>query len=92
MIARVKAKPGFEEKLKQECLLLVAASRKEPGCINYVLYQSSEDPTVLIFYENWQTIADIERHLEQPHCCAFDEGTTGLLAEPEEITFCELVK
>jgi quinol monooxygenase YgiN len=91
VIARVRAKPGCETKVKQECLALVAPSREEKGCINYDLYQSSDDPTLFFFYENWKTRDDIERHLKMPHCAAFDERTRGLLAEPEEITFCEMV-
>jgi len=91
VIARVRAKAGLEDKVKQLCLALVAPSRKEKGCINYDLYQSSEDPTLCIFYENWESREDVERHLEMPQCLGFDEGTKGMLAEPEEITFCEMI-
>ena len=91
VIARVRAKPGLEAKVKQECLALVAPSREEKGCINYDLYQSSDDPTLFIFYENWESRGDIERHLEMAHCSLFDERTEGMLVEPEEITLCEMI-
>lgn len=91
VIARVRAKAGAEEKVKQECLALVDPSRKEKGCINYDLYQSTDDPTLFIFYENWEIREDLERHLETPHSLAFDKRADGLLAEPEEITFCQLI-
>lgn len=91
VIARVRAKPGCEREVKQECLSLVAFSREEKGCINYDLYQSSDDPALFIFYENWETRGDVERHLTMQHCSVFDERTEGLLAEPEEIIFCELL-
>ncbi len=90
-IARVRAKPGLEAKVKQECLALVAASREEKGCINYDLYQSTDDPTLFIFYENWESRGDIARHLDMPHCSVFDERTEGMLAEPEAITLCQLI-
>jgi len=70
---------------------LVAPTRKEKGCINYNLYQSTDDPTLFIFYENWESRGDIEWHLTMPHCSIFDERTEGLLAEPEEIVLCEMI-
>lgn len=91
VVARVKAKPGQESKVKQECLSLVAPSRAEKGCINYDLFRALDDPTLFIFYENWASREDIERHLETPHCSAFDREVEGRLAEPEEITLCEMI-
>ena len=91
VIARVRAKPGLEAQVKQECLALVAPSREEKGCINYDLYQSTDDPTLFIFYENWESRGDIDRHLGMSHCSVFDETTEGMLAEPEEITLCEMI-
>ena len=81
----------MEEQVKRECLALVAPSRAEQGCINYDLHQSTDDPTLFIFYENWETFGDLERHLESPHSLRFDERTEGALAEPEEITFLKLI-
>jgi len=91
VVARVKAKPGQEAKVKQECLALVAPSRAEKGCVNYNLYRATDDPTLFIFYENWESREDIERHLQMPYCSRFDDETDGRLAEPEEIIFCEML-
>jgi quinol monooxygenase YgiN len=91
VIARVRANEGMEDKVKQECLALVDPSRKEQGCLRYDLYQSTNDPTLFIFYENWESREDLERHLETPHSLLFDERTAGLLDEPEEITFCDMI-
>ncbi len=91
VIARVRAKPGLEAKVKQECLALVAPSREEKGCINYDLYQSTDDPTLFIFYEKWASRGDIARHLDMAHCSLFDERTEGMLVEPEEITLCRMI-
>lgn len=91
VIAQVRAKPEFAETVKIECLALVEPSRAEKGCINYDLYQSTEDSTVFIFYENWESREDIERHLESPHTLAFDEKTAGMLAEDEQIIYLEKI-
>jgi quinol monooxygenase YgiN len=56
------------------------------------LYQSTEDPTVFVFYENWESLEDIERHLESPLSHSFDKNTAGMLAKPEEITYLKKIK
>ena len=90
--ARVAAVRGFEELVRRECLALVEPSRREQGCINYSLHQSVDDPCVFLFYENWESRADLERHLESKHSLLFDERTQGMLAAPEEITFWEMIE
>ncbi|OLE53243.1 MAG: antibiotic biosynthesis monooxygenase [Acidobacteria bacterium 13_1_20CM_3_53_8] len=91
VLARLRARRGMEEQVKRECLALVAPSRAEQGCINYDLHQSADDRTVFIFYENWESHEALERHLESQHSLQFDERTKGMLAEPEEITFWQMI-
>ena len=89
--ARVRARKGSEAKVRRACLALVAPSRLEQGCINYDLHQAADDPCLFMFYENWESREDLERHLETAHALLFDEATDGMLAEPEEITFWEMI-
>jgi quinol monooxygenase YgiN len=91
VVARVKAREGMEDEVRRECLALVAPSRRERGCLNYDLHQSADDPTLFLFYENWTSREDLEQHLETAHALRFDERTEGMLSEPEEITFWELI-
>lgn len=91
VLARVYAKEDAAEKVRQECLALVAPSRAEKGCINYDLHQSVDDKTLFVFYENWMSREALERHLEMPHSLRFDERTDGLLARETEITFWEML-
>ncbi|HVG34715.1 MAG TPA: putative quinol monooxygenase [Pyrinomonadaceae bacterium] len=91
VVARVRARPGKEAEVRLACLALVEPSRAEQGCINYDLHQSADDPRLFMFYENWESREDLERHLETAHALGFDETTDGMLAEPEEITFWEMI-
>jgi quinol monooxygenase YgiN len=91
VVARVRALEGMAERVREECLALVAPSRREKGCINYDLHQSADDPALFLFYENWTSREDLERHLETAHALRFDERTEGMLAEPEEITLWEMI-
>ena|SRR2546425_12257246 len=91
VLARVKAKEGMEDRVRLECLALVAPSRKDKGCISYDLHRSTDDPALFIFFENWMSRKHVEKHLEMPHSLAFDKRINGMLAEPEEITFLETI-
>ena len=91
VMARVKAKKGMEEQVRHECLALVAPSRADEGCIDYELYQSTDDPTVFVFFENWLSREDVDKHLETPHSLAFDRNTEGMLDGPEEIVFLKKI-
>jgi quinol monooxygenase YgiN len=87
VVARVTAKEGMQDQVRRECLALIAPSRSEAGCITYNLYQSTDDPTVFVFFENWLSREHIEKHLDMPHCQEFDQRTGGMLVGTEEIIF-----
>ena len=91
VLALVKAKKGLEETLMQECLSLVNPTRSEPGCIDYDLHQATNDKSVFMFYENWKTMEDLEKHRETPHLKAFREKAGGLLEKPIEVTLFEMI-
>jgi quinol monooxygenase YgiN len=86
VLARITAKPGMAEAVRQEVMALVAPTRMEPGCINYDLHQSSSDSCLFMLYENWRSIKDLEEHLEMPYLKAFKEKADRLLAAPLDIT------
>lgn len=91
VVARIKAKPGMEERVKQELLSLVNPTRSEAGCINYDLHQSTDDRSIFLFYENWTSKEDLDKHIEMPYLKAFLEKAEGILAEPAEITLWEMI-
>jgi quinol monooxygenase YgiN len=58
---------GREDDLKAHLLSLSAATRAEPGCIAYDLYQSPETPSDFLRIERWKSAADLEAHKRMPH-------------------------
>lgn len=91
VIAKIKAKPGMEEKVKEELMALVAPTRAESGCINYDLHQSPDDKSLFVFYENWTSKKDLDEHLETPHLMAFKGKAGDILAEPLDISLLEMI-
>ena len=91
VFARIKAKAGMEERLKQELLGLVEPTRAEEGCLNYDLHQSAADKTVFMFYENWSSRAALEQHSKSPHITAVRAKSAELLAEPTDLMLFDMV-
>ena len=84
VIARVKARPGKVNELLSLLSSLVGPTRKEPGCISYILLQNNQDPTDLILIEEWKNNTALESHFATKH---FKETMTKLpslvAAEPD---------
>lgn len=77
VVAEIVAKPGCEQRLREELLRLIEPTRAEEGCLQYDLHESTEQPGRFLFYENWTSRAALDRHLATPHL----ERLSALLAE-----------
>ena len=91
VLALFKAKSGLEEEVKRELMALQGPARSEEGCINYDLHQSKEDPSRFMFYENWKSQEDLDKHLQMPYLKAFREKAGDLLAEPTSMTLHKMI-
>lgn len=65
--ATFQARPGKESELRAVLLGLLSPTRQEPGCLNYDLHQSPDDPAKFLFHENWTSKAALDVHLQSPH-------------------------
>lgn len=86
VVAKIRAKRGCEQRVHQELVNLLARTRSEVGCINYDMHQSIDDLAVFLFYENWTTEEDLQRHLAAPYLEAWFALAPTLLAEPVEMS------
>jgi quinol monooxygenase YgiN len=84
VIAKLKAKKGCEQQLREMLRGLVEPTRAEEGCIKYDLHRSLEDPGLFIFYENWESRPLWEAHMKSPHLTDFGEKQ-GALTEAWEL-------
>ncbi|MDE1169186.1 MAG: putative quinol monooxygenase [Pseudomonas sp.] len=69
----------------------VAASRSEPGCIEYHMLRDLQDPTLFVFYEIWASQADLDVHSALPHMAAFFERRMDYLERDFEIQRVEML-
>lgn len=65
---------------------VIAASRAEPGCIGYTLYQDPYEPTAFFFFEQWKDQAAIDFHFGTPHFKAFGDKLKDMADGAADIT------
>ncbi len=80
VVAEIIAKPGQEQRLREELMRLIEPTRAEEGCLQYDLHESTERPGHFLFYETWTSLAALDRHLATPHL----ERLSALLPELAE--------
>lgn len=81
VVAKVVANRDAIEDVKTELLKMIAPTRSEQGCIEYRLHQDNGDPAVFMFYENWENLACLERHMQTPHFQAYVAAVGDKIAE-----------
>ncbi|WP_328414459.1 antibiotic biosynthesis monooxygenase [Micromonospora sp. NBC_00389] len=75
--------PGAVDVVRQAHLAMVEPTRAEPGCLDYDLYQTREDPRVMFFYENWTDQDALARHMNTPNFLRYVRGEVdGRLVVP----------
>lgn len=81
VVAKLTAKRESAGNVKCELLKMVAPTREEEGCIEYRLHQDNNDPAVFVFYENWESAACLEKHMNSEHFKAYVSAVASMLEE-----------
>lgn len=76
-----KAHPGKEEETVRVFSILQAESRKEPGCLMYVVHRGHEDRSRFLVYEQYKDQAALEAHRATPHFQQYARGELLKLGE-----------
>lgn len=75
------AKPGKEKAVAELFRRLTEESRKEPGCVMYLVHRHTDDASHFFIYEQYRDEAALEAHRDTPH---FKEIARGSLLEVAE--------
>ncbi len=86
VMARAKAKEEKLTQVKEVLAGLIGPTRKESGCISYVLHQSADDVCSFVFVEKWASQAVLDEHLQTPYLKDFLSRVDDILAEPLDVT------
>ncbi|WP_116103341.1 putative quinol monooxygenase [Amycolatopsis thermalba] len=82
IIAGFTAKPGQEQRLRDELAALNEPSLAEEGCLGYQPYAHPEDPSRMIIVEEWADSAALDHHFSLPHFEHVAGVLEEILAEP----------
>jgi quinol monooxygenase YgiN len=85
VIAHFTARPDTAAEVREVVTGFIEPTRKEAGCISYVLLQNDADPLEFTFEEEWASNAALNAHLQTPHLTGGAARLAGLLAKPGDI-------
>jgi quinol monooxygenase YgiN len=67
LAVNVTIKAGHEDEVLDSFRKLEAESRREPGCITYVVQRSRQDPRRYLVYEQYRDDAALQAHRDSAH-------------------------
>ncbi len=90
VVATIVARSGHEKKVEDALRRLIPPTRNEPGCIQYDLHRSVDDPRVFVFVEKWRNRDIHAQHMAAAHLKEYQCVVDGLV-ESWDIKFltCE---
>ncbi len=62
------------DKVLEHFTVVAAASRDEPGCLDYTVCADPENPGQVVVFERWADEDDLIEHFKTPHIAAFREA------------------
>jgi quinol monooxygenase YgiN len=71
MVAILRAVPGHEEQLAAAIVAVSAASRQEPGCVEFRPFQTVAEPGTFYLYEIYADTGAFRAHLATGHVARF---------------------
>lgn len=87
ILATLKAKPEKIDQLRQALQVLLLPTRREPGNVEYMLFQLRDAPEVFYMRESWLGQEELDQHIAMPHFQAFILQMDSLLAEPLRLEY-----
>ena len=85
----VVLKPDTLETLRPDMLQMIAASRAEPGCRCYSYGIDVADQSVVRVYEEWESRAHLEAHVDTDHLKAWRRRLAEVGIVSRDITVWE---
>ena len=85
IIADIICKVGHEGDARRVILECVAPTKNEPGCMEYTIQASTQNPQMFVFIERWKDQAALELHVKTTHFLHMVEQLAPLLERGFEV-------
>lgn len=82
------ANTGMESQAGELFRKLTAESRKEPGCIMYLVHTSPGDPRRFFIYEQYTDAAALQAHRDSAHFALYAKEELPKIAEVKDRFEC----
>jgi quinol monooxygenase YgiN len=86
-VGRVTTDAQRREELVRAGQAVARASRAEHGCMDYRIYQDTENPDEFVFVEEWDSDDALKRHFATEHVAEFMRAIPATLAAPPDVKF-----
>ena len=73
VVARYVVAEGREAEVVELLRQNAEASRQEPGCLEFTVFQAIDDPRAILLYERYADEAAFQAHRQSPHFKAIIE-------------------
>ena len=78
--------PAHQDRMAEAAQVVVAATRREPGCISYEFFSDLSTSGRFHLFEEWEDEASLLAHFETEHLAAFYEVMQASGLKTRDIT------
>jgi len=90
VVGRVSTDDSKRAELIAVAQKVASASREEAGCINYRVYEDTEQPNQFVFVEEWEDDGALQQHFGTPHIAEFMQAIMGTIVAPPDVKFHQI--
>lgn len=88
VMTTAETKPEKEKAVQQALRDVAKAARAQPGCIEYSVFRSAENPAVTVNFERWASKEERDTFLAGADVKKFASAVSGAFVEsPQPVTY-----
>jgi quinol monooxygenase YgiN len=87
VVGRVRTDADRRSELVRIGQAVAEASRAEPGCTSYRLYEDTEIANEFVFVEEWESSEALQQHFGTAHIAEFMRAIPATIVAPRDVKF-----
>ncbi len=90
VVGRAQTDPEKRAQLLEVAHKVASASRQEEGCVEYRVFEDTEQPNNFLFIEEWKDEDALQQHFATSHIAEFMQAILGTIVAPPDVRFHEI--
>jgi quinol monooxygenase YgiN len=90
VVGRVQTDPEKRAQMLEVAHKVASASREEEGCVDYRVFEDTEQPNNFVFVEEWKDEDALQQHFGTGHIAEFMQAILGTIVAPPDVRFHEI--